>query len=188
MRYLVLCLLALGLTGCEELDRLLLPSSGTASRLVDLAEVRVEDREGNYAGGSCVHASLVTAMRYQGKPELADWWRRTHSGGEFPHRTNRKLRDAGIPSAYTLRENNVAFLQWAVDNRLGCGVAINGGRHMILLVEMTKTHVCLIDNNNVRRLYWLPRDRFIQNWTDAGSWGVTPVLRRVPQPPNRSKI
>lgn len=194
MRYLLILLLSVA--GCSHFDQLEASLERSLKRsfsvvpleprLVEKAEKWVAAREPNYAGGSCVHASLITAMRYQGKPELAEWWRRTHWGGEFPHTTAQQLREAQVPFAMTLGDDNVGFLQWAVDNGLGCGVAINGGRHMILLVEMTRTRVCLYDNNNVRRLYWLPRKRFLQNWSDAGSWGVTPVLKRVPPPPQRS--
>ena len=142
-----------------------------------------EMREANYDSGSCVHASLVTLMRWQGQPEFAEYWRSTHSGGETWYTTARQLREGRVPFADTHGEYNVAFLEWAIRHQLGAGVAIRGGRHMVALIDLTPTHACLLDNNRVDKIYWIPRDRFLGDWRKAGSWAVTPVLFRVPRPP-----
>src|SRR5687768_14605354 len=39
-----------------------------------------ELREPNWGGGSCVHASTVHLLRWQGHHELAAWWRANYSG------------------------------------------------------------------------------------------------------------
>lgn len=48
-------------------------------------------REWNWGGGSCVHASTVMAFRWLNELELADFWRKTYSGGESYNGLTSKL-------------------------------------------------------------------------------------------------
>jgi len=131
-------------------------------------------RQFNYTkGGSCVHASLITLLRWQNRSDEARAWRETYSGGEWATRLSEKLDSQGIRYAYT-SSGDVKFLEWACRTRRGCGVAIRGGSHMVTLVHLDESWAAILDNNDISRFVWLPRENFIEDWQSSG-WAVTPV-------------
>lgn len=146
----------------------------------------------NYAGGSCVHASLATAMMYLDKPELADIWTDTYEGGEYSTRLHKRLDKAGI--RYDSIENgDVVFLNKYMENGQPCIVTYKTA-HMCLLVGLDpvylwdgdkwlvnlspKAHV--IDPNYPKRIEVLSRNSFLQNWRQNGGWATT-VFFDTPQ-------
>src|SRR6185369_2577181 len=68
------------LSGCDQLK----PSVAPTLKPVGLPNVNIPraEREWNWGGGSCVHASTVMHLRWQNAMEMADYWRKTYSGGE----------------------------------------------------------------------------------------------------------
>jgi hypothetical protein len=54
-------------------------------------------REWNWGGGSCVHASTVMHLRWQNAMDLADYWRKTYSGGESYNGLTSKLQRNKVP-------------------------------------------------------------------------------------------
>jgi hypothetical protein len=144
---------------------------------VPYLDLPMEFRVPNYAGGSCVHASMETAFNWQGLYELADWWKQSYSGGEYSARLNRRLDAAGIRYAYTMgSDRNVAgknwrFLEKACELRLGCAVNYPEN-HMVFCCGIDEHNVYLIDNNYVSRVQTLSREAFGRRWT---GWAVTPV-------------
>jgi hypothetical protein len=83
--------------------------------------------------------------------------------------------------AYTTGENDLSFLEWAVNTRRGCGVTVKGGAHMVLLVHLDAKRAGILDNNFPKEIRWVPRETFLAEWYASQSWAVTPVY--VPPPP-----
>jgi len=162
-------------------DRLRREFSASAVPYLDLPS---EYRVPNYAGGSCVHASMETLLYWQGHPTIARWWRRNYAGGEYSARLNRRLVASGIKFAYTRSTDGLdwAFLEKACALRLGA--AVNWpGNHMVNIVGIDDTHVYLLDNNATHRIKTLTRAEFARNWT---GWAVTVIY--TPPPPDPHPI
>jgi hypothetical protein len=145
----------------------------------------VDLRQTNWTqgSGSCVHATLISLFRWQGRYNMADYWRKTYGGGEYPADTEAKLDKEGVRYAYTAGENDVAFLEWAIATRRGCGVTVQGGAHFVCLVELTGTEACIMDNNAVQKYQWMPREKFLSEWRASNSWALTPLYTpNAPRP------
>ncbi len=140
-----------------------------------------EWRKGNWKSphgyGSCVHASFITLLRWQGRYETAAMWERTYSGGDWYNAFEKKLEAKGIRYASTAEKGDVSFLEWACRTRRGANVTVRGGMHMVTLVHLDEEWVAIIDNNATKNFIWIPRDRFIAEWKASYSWAVTPVYK-----------
>lgn len=146
-------------------------------------------RQKNWIGsrgqGSCAHASMVTALRWQGQPAMADWWKRKHGNGAGYESLDRDLTNAGIRYAATCDQQDVSFLEWSVETRRGCVVAINGYTHAVFLAHMDDQHVGLIDNNQIGRVVWVDRETFLRDWYESRSLAIAVVY--TPAPPLEPK-
>jgi len=151
---------------------------------VPAVDIPPSQREANWPGsegdGSCVHASLVTLMRWQARPHSADYWRLAHENGESPSSLTPKLDAAEVRYAMTAGECDVRFLQWAVDTRRGCGVTVHGGGHMVLLVHLDAEYAGIIDPNFPDRVAWYSRDSFLAHWCASNSWAIAVVYSPLP--------
>lgn len=139
-------------------------------------------------GGSCVHRSMGNLFNHMNAPEWAAYWTAKYTGGDYPDETfnpNRnlakKLRAEGVPFAYTLQEKDVAFLEWSIDTQRGCNVTVMGGAHMVTLVHLDDESAGILDNNDPRKILWVTRQSFLNEWFASNSWAVTPLL--TPSPP-----
>lgn len=149
-------------------------------------------REANYAGGSCVHASTVTLLRWQRQYALASWWRSTYYGGETWPGWEAKANAANLKWASTHNNYDVAFLEKATETRRGCMVTKFGGRHMVTLVHLDKANVPnakagILDNNDISIIQWMPRDQFLAEWRASYSWAAT-VIYTPPPPALKRKV
>jgi hypothetical protein len=135
----------------------------------------------NYAGGSCVHASLETVLHWQGQHELAQWWRANYAGGEYTERLHSRLEAAGVRFAFTTSRHadGWEFLRKCCALRLACAVNLPAG-HMQTLVGMDERAMYVIDNNGRGQIDVWPRQRFAQAWT---GWAVTVVGQAPPPEP-----
>lgn len=150
---------------------------------VDLPETM---RTKNYNGGSCVHASTINLLKWQGLPELAEWWRENHGGGEYSGRLNSKMEKAGLKFAYTT-SGDMAFLEWTIRTRRGAGIGYFP-RHAINLVDLTETEATLLDNNRTGKYLKVPRAEFERNWKNKyGGWAWTVVYQPPPPLPWRAE-
>lgn len=142
-------------------------------------------REANYAGGSCVHASWATVLRWQGQGQAASDWLQTHSGGETPSSMTAKLLASQLEFSQTVGEYDIAWLDWAMSNRRGAAVVVMGGRHMVTLVQWDTQgpdqKAYILDNNKPDRLLHVPKEKFLADWKASGSWAFT-AMYRVPPP------
>lgn len=145
-------------------------------------KLRQENWLGPNMSGSCVHASFVMLLRWQGQYELADWWKGRYADGEYYDRFCRRLDAAGIKYASINNTYDPAFLDWAIATRRGCMVACMNGRHMVVLAHLTATQAGILDNNDIGRIHWYSREAFLKEWRESGCWALTPVGSPVPPP------
>jgi len=131
-------------------------------------------RQRNYSGGSCVHATLISLLRWQGQLGVAKDWRRKYSGGEYPYTFAGKLARENIRYAYTT-DGDVKFLEWAIATRRGCGIDIYDGRHMVALVYLDAEWAAILDNNDISEFIWIPRETLITAWQAGKGWAVAPI-------------
>ena len=190
-RLFVIALLLVGLAGCDGIELRLhnepaddrpAPTTPIEYPTVNLpVALRQANWRGNEGEGSCVHASLCSLLRWQGRNAMANRWRRTYGNGEWATSFAQKLDREGVRFAYTVGQNDVDFLEWACRTRRGAGVTVLGGRHMICLVHLDDKWAGLLDNNDITRVSWVPRRTFLAEWRASNSWAITPVY--VPAPP-----
>jgi len=135
-------------------------------------------RQSNWLGsqgeGSCVHATMISLFRWQGRYKTADRWRQTQGNGEWPDDLAAKFDHEKIRYAYTIN-GDVRFLEWACQTRRGCGITVMGGAHMIALVHLDAKWAAILDNNNVSKYRWVPRETLIAEWKASHGWAVTPI-------------
>lgn len=135
-------------------------------------------RQSNWLGsqheGSCVHASMISLFRWQGRPGTAHYWRRTYGNGEWPEDLAAKFDREGIRYAY-VTNGDVKFLEWTCKTRRGCGITIMGGAHMVALVHLDANWAGILDNNRVEKIIWIPRETLIAEWKASYGWAVTPI-------------
>jgi hypothetical protein len=132
-----------------------------------------EARCRNYGGGSCVCASTISLLRWQGREDLAAALRNSCSGGQSSASLHSKLERLGVRYASTT-SGDVAFLEWAVRTRRGCGLTYYP-MHYVNLVDLTAEHATLLDNNRVGQYITIPRDEFIRRWRGYGGWATAVV-------------
>lgn len=134
-------------------------------------------RQGNWLGsqreGSCVHATIISLFRWQGRLKMADHWRRTYGDGEWAEDLAAKFDREGIRYAYTSNKGDVTFLEWACRTRRGCGVTVMGGQHMVALVHLDDKWAGILDNNHTDKIIWVPRETFVAEWKASNSWAVS---------------
>jgi hypothetical protein len=167
------------LVSCVMVLSLCTSSGNSADRPVSpIVNVPMCDRQSNWLGdlgeGSCVHATMVSLFRWQGMYNTAYRWKKTHGNGEWPSNLERQLDDAGIRYTY-VTNGDVSFIEWACSTRRGCGITVNGGSHMVVLVHLDAKWSAILDNNDTKRFIWIPRDVLIDEWQRSRGWAVTPV-------------
>ena len=129
---------------------------------------------GNRQQGSCVHASLVTLLKWQGRNGTAGYWKRNNGNGANPWTTADRMDAANIRYAY-VTNGDVDFLEWACSTRRGANITVNGGRHMVTLVHLDDEKAAILDNNNITEFRWMPREALISEWHASYGWAFTPV-------------
>jgi hypothetical protein len=145
-------------------------------------------RQGNWLGGrqrdgSCVHATMISLLQWQGRSDLASYWKRAHGGGEYPDSFRAKLEGADVDYVWC-EKGDERFLEWAIQTRRGAGIRINEGRHMVALVDLTPKYAAILDNNDVSKFKWIDRAALVQNWMACGSWAFSPAYSpAAPLPP-----
>jgi hypothetical protein len=194
---LAIALMAVVLTGCEVRIGYVGPQMGvnpvtrkeypTVNLPLSLRQSNWTMKKGREEEGSCVHATWVSLLRWNGQPDKAAYWRRTYAGGEIADDSwgstdnfKAKLDREGVRYAYTT-SGDVNFLEWACSTRRGAGVTVIGGKHMVALVHFDNEWAGILDNNDVETIHWIPRETFVAEWQNSNGWAVTPVYS--PSPP-----
>jgi hypothetical protein len=187
IRLLIALVLCFSLTGCEgEFNQSIFaqpvkpvkPVKPVVNKEWPIVNVPMALRQENWVGdqreGSCVHATMISLLRWQGRYNKANKWRQTYANGEWPAGLASKFDREGVRYAYT-DKGDVAFLEWACRTRRGCGITIMGGAHMVALVHLDADWACLLDNNNVSKYKWVPRRTLIAEWKASHGWAVVPI-------------
>ena len=172
--FLALILLA-SVAGCDVEANLGRPAVKKEWPTVNVpAVLRQANWRGPQGQGSCVHATMISLLRWQYRLNTADHWRQTYGDGEWPEDLATKFDNEGIRFAY-VTNGDVRFLEWACSTRRGCGITIMGGAHMVALVYLDDKWAAILDNNNVERFIWVPRETLIAEWKASYGWAVTPI-------------
>lgn len=156
------------------------------SRERELAEIPYEWRQENWGTGSCVHATSITLLNWQGEYEAAAEWKRLYSGGEAtaqsPH-TN-KMDHLGLKYVVT-NDGDEDFIQWALESRRGCGVACPRG-HCVAWVGLTEHDgqrwITVLDNNHVDTPHEEEYSTLLRKWQNHGGHAFAFTGGKVPPP------
>ena len=150
---------------------------------VDLRPYNWTDRGGS---GSCANASSVYNLQWAAKPDVAEYWRRTHAGGETDRSLRAKHDAAKQPYYYTLRADP-ALLDWATRTRRSAVIwyypshAINFcGFHREPGDQ--RTYAYLLDNNRPQRFIKVERSEFLRAWAGYGGFALSLAAPPVPPP------
>ncbi len=182
-RILFLLTLAVAVAGCEVADNTGNRAVTKERPTVNLPlSVRQKNWLGDRGEGSCVWASTISLLRWQGRYRTAEWVRSNYGDGEWPDNHAAKLERAGIRYAY-VTNGDVRFLEWCLRTRRGAGVTVMGGAHCVNLVFLDDRWACLLDNNDVPRYRWVPRKTFLAEWRASYGWGFTVVYSPTPPLP-----
>ena len=175
-RLFCIVFLLIACVGCEP--RYAADPQGKPKKEMPTVNVPLGDRQSNWLGsqgeGSCVHASIISLFRWQGRYRTADYWRSTYGDGEWPDDLAQKFDKEGIRYAY-VTNGNVRFLEWACKTRRGAGITVMGGAHMVALVHLDDKWAGILDNNSVEKIIWVPRETLIAEWKASYGWAVTPI-------------
>lgn len=133
----------------------------------------------SYGQGSCVHASLVTHMRWLNEYELGESWRSKFSGGEYDNRVRERLDLNDVDYAYT-NKTDPRFLDWASVTRRGAIVWWKPN-HCCFFAGFVSNppgkpqgeYAVIIDNNSPSVLEYTPREQFIRLWAGYGGFALS---------------
>lgn len=146
--------------------------------------------------GSCAHASAMMLWRWQGQIAWSNYWGQKYYHGEYAERFHDRCDQEGVTYCDTYGEGDVSHLEWAIRTRRGAIVAVSNGRlygynvdkiaHVVCLVHLDAKWAGILDNNDTGQgpgnVTWVPRDAFLNDWLNFGSWAWTPVST-PPAPP-----
>jgi len=182
-RIFITLALLVSVAGCEVDEGMGTSAAKKERPTVNLPpSMRQKNWLGNQGEGSCVWASTISLLRWQGRYRTAEWVRSNYGGGEWPDDHVAKLDRAGIRYAY-VTNGDVRFLEWCCGTRRGAGVTVMGGAHCVNLVFLDDHWACLLDNNDVQHYRWVPRETFLAEWQASYGWGFTVVYSPTPPLP-----
>jgi len=176
-RLLLVVLLCIPFVGCEEFNQNIFVQPAV-NKERPIVNPPAKDRQKNWLGnkreGSCVWASTITLLRWQGRHNTAEMIRRKYGNGEWPDDWAKKMEREGLRYAF-VTNGDVSFLERACRTRRGAAVTIMGGAHMVNLVHLDENWACLLDNNDTGNYKWVPRAAFLAEWRASYGWGLTVV-------------
>jgi hypothetical protein len=134
--------------------------------------------------GSCVIASSCSMAAWCGENELADFLRRSYSGGQTQTSIQEKLTAAQVPFICT-ESTDVAVLEYATRTRR-MAIVWFYPRHCVSFCGFGVSPegwecAWLLDNNRVEEFIPVPKDQFIRDWNQYGGFGLVAIL--TPAPP-----
>lgn len=138
--------------------------------------------------GSCVHASLVSHLRWLNQFALGERWRATYGDGEYDSRLRSRLDAAGIDYVFTLRADP-RFLDWCSETRRGC-ILWWKPSHCCTFVGWVKQDgrefAAILDNNSPGRFELTEREQFIRLWAGYGGFALAVIDPPASSLPYRS--
>ncbi len=100
--------------------------------------------------GLCVFTSIEHAARYQGEARLFGFQSKMtrEVGGGWPEKVDRMIAKYGAGTPYIqVMGCDLKFIRLCLDHGYPLSTTVARGAHMVNIVGMTDTHVCLMDNN-----------------------------------------
>ena len=170
-----------GILATCVLGILILASSGETTKAPKYFDLSNQLRQPNYAGGSCVYASLVTVLRWQHQFGLADQVRSGYSGACSEGSLIRACENLNIKYAYTVR-GDPKFLDWCDRTNRGA-VIFYFDNHSVTFACYTNGLASLIDNNDPDRKILIPKEQFLKDWKKYGGFALTAVYSPSPPKP-----
>jgi hypothetical protein len=172
-------LLILLLAGCQEptVQVRSLPCPSAEQPPANLpAALHQRNKLGPQGQGSCVHASLVSHLRWCNQAQLAARWWSTYGDGEFDSRLRARLDAANVDYVYTLRADP-RFLDWCSGTRRGC-ILWWKPSHCCTFMGWVKQangreYAAILDNNSPGRFELTEREQFIRLWAGYGGFGLS---------------
>lgn len=155
--------------------------AATVERPVERPTVNlpVNLRQRNWIGdenyGSCVWATTMSLLRWEGRDDLAREIGRTCGNGAGPSTHGRVMDKLGIAYAMT-DSGDERFLEWALRTRRGAGVACENGAHCVALVYLDSKQACIMDNNDPANYRWMSREDFVTDWRNSGGWAFALLI------------
>ncbi len=136
-----------------------------------------EMRQKNY-GPSCLHAAMITMLRWQGLNAQAKWWRHSFRGGESHQAASKKLELAKIRYKATYK-SNINVLEYASDRKLGAVIdwGENGGHHAVFFCGFNGRFAAMI-NPNTNKLHTYDKARFVAYWKQCGGRALVTLYSR----------
>ena len=132
-------------------------------------------RQGNYGGGSCMHAAMISVLRWQGRDELAEQWRRSYAGGAGVWDLARLAEQHDLDYAWTTN-GDPEFLEWCSRTRRGAAIHFKPAHAVAFFgyqVRNGREVAVLCDNNRPRELEYIEKQNFIRAWRGYGGCALT---------------
>lgn len=102
----------------------------------------------NKTGQQCVWATLEALGNYhniKGTKGLTDQYKRPAGAGDVYNALNKR----NVKFKQTIKHDSSFLKEWVTDKKMGVGIGVNGGRHMILLCHYEEGKcVKVIDNGD----------------------------------------
>ncbi len=138
----------------------------------ELVDVQVpipkEMRVYNKSGMQCVWSTIEMLSKYNNIPKGKDITL-THKNATGPREVKYVLESRGIKFKQTIRKDEDMLEEYVTKRKLGVGVGVNHGSHMILVCHFDKVNkiVKVIDNSDRQlRIQTWTLDQFRQKWSD----------------------
>lgn len=141
--------------------------------VTSLAEVPLEIRDHNYGGGSCMYASLCTALRWQGQDAAADRIRAAYRGGQGVDGLSKICKAEGIQFAATV-DGDEELLEWCSRTRRMAAIHFFP-KHAVTFAGYENGQAVLIDNNHIKANIRIPKQVFIAQWHGYGGCALVPI-------------
>lgn len=174
--YIAIVLLGvLALCGCEPQTKYVRVEPPAAE--VPAMNLPLELRQENWGTGSCVHASTISVLRWQGAYKLADWWRGAYEGGETATGIEEKLTRAKV-RFYSTHKYDPAVLEYASKSRRGAIIWYFPNHCVTFIGFYTKNgkeHALLLDNNRVKNWISIEKQAFLKAWEGFGGFALCPL-------------
>jgi hypothetical protein len=121
----------------------------------------------NYSGSQCVWCTLQALGNYhnvKGTTDLINKYKWATGASEV----NRVLTSRNVKFKQVINHNLAFIKEWVTEKKMGVGIGVNGGRHMITLVHYEEGKCVKVFDNGDRKLG-------IQTWswsrfTGRGGW------------------
>lgn len=162
------------------------PNDGCPVYATGWSDVPIEIRDTNYAGGSCMYASLCTALRWVGLYDVADQIRSHYQGGQSVDGLTTICDHHGLRFAATV-DGDEELLEWCSRTRRAAAIHYYP-MHAVTFVGYRgasdgQQYAVLIDNNDTGQEIPVPKDQFIREWNGYGGRALVPLYSPPPNKP-----